>query len=254
MPPNLRDFSVLTFDCYGTLIDWEQGIWDAFQPVLWKNDCSKIERDAALVAFGEIESEVEAAAPDLLYTDILTRVHERFAARFGLDSDPALDEAFGNSIPFWPAFPDSADALRRLKRDYKLVILSNVTRAGFEASNRRLGVTFDAIYTAEDIGTYKPEPPELPLHDGSSAGRARSIPRPDPPHRSESLPRPRTRGTRGSGPGLDRSPGAELRWRVGRDREGRGAPGGRFRFPLPGCAGRGCRTCRADELPADLRI
>ena len=67
-----------------------------------------------------------------------------------------MDAAFGASIAHWPAFPDTADALRRLGQRYKLVILSNVNRAGFAASNAKLGVTFDAIYTAEDIGSYKP--------------------------------------------------------------------------------------------------
>ncbi len=67
-----------------------------------------------------------------------------------------MDAAFGASIAHWPACADTADALRRLKQHYKLVILSNVNRAGFAASNAKLGVAFDAIYTAEDIGSYKP--------------------------------------------------------------------------------------------------
>jgi len=67
-----------------------------------------------------------------------------------------MDQAFGDSVRHWPAFPDSADALRRLKKTHELVILSNVSRAGFAASNRKLGVTFDAVFTAEDIGSYKP--------------------------------------------------------------------------------------------------
>ena len=73
-----------------------------------------------------------------------------------METSEALDDAFGESVPLWPAFPDTADALRVLKRHYKLVILSNVHREGFAASNRKLGVDFDAIYTAEDIGSYKP--------------------------------------------------------------------------------------------------
>ena len=73
-----------------------------------------------------------------------------------MTTSEALDEAFGESVPLWPAFPDNADALRILKHHYKLVILSNVHRDGFAASNRKLGVDFGAIYTAEDIGSYKP--------------------------------------------------------------------------------------------------
>ena len=92
----------------------------------------------------------------MLYPEILRHVHRDLARQFSLDTDPDLDEAFAHSVPHWPAFPDSADALRLLKRDYQLVILSNVDRAGFAASNRKLGVEFDAIYTAEDVGAYKP--------------------------------------------------------------------------------------------------
>ena len=67
-------------------------------------------------------------------------------------------EAYGRSVPGWPAFPDTAEALRYLKRHYKLVILSNVDNASFEHSRRKLGVELDAVYTAEDIGSYKPSP------------------------------------------------------------------------------------------------
>ena len=83
-------------------------------------------------------------------------VLHRIAGHLGLDSSEALDRDFGASVPHWPAFPDSADALRALKEHYKLVILSNVNRNGFAASNAKLGVEFDAIYTAEDVGAYKP--------------------------------------------------------------------------------------------------
>jgi 2-haloalkanoic acid dehalogenase type II len=85
-------------------------------------------------------------------------VHAALAGQLGLATTPALDAAFGASVPHWPAFADTADALRSLKPHYKLVILSNVNRAGFAASNRKLGVAFDAVYTAEDIGSYKPDP------------------------------------------------------------------------------------------------
>jgi len=92
----------------------------------------------------------------MLYTDLLTSVHRAFAAKFDLQSSVQLDSDFGDSVAHWPAFPDTADALRYLQTRFKLVILSNVSRAGFAASNRKLGVEFDAIYTAEDIGSYKP--------------------------------------------------------------------------------------------------
>ena len=158
MTGNLRDFEALTFDCYGTLIDWESGIWDAFQPVLAANRRSDVTRALALSTFARLESEQESATPALLYTEVLSRVHAILAEALELESTKELDTDFGNSVPYWPAFGDTADALRYLKTRYKLVILSNVHREGFAASNRKLGVSFDAIYTAQDIGSYKPSP------------------------------------------------------------------------------------------------
>lgn len=154
----LEDFSVLTFDCYGTLIDWETGIWDAFQPVLMANPGHGVTRRPVLEAFGAAETAQQAATPDMLYPDLLAEVHVAMAAQLGLKTTSDLDHAFGQSVPHWPAFPDTADALRRLQKRYKLVILSNVNRDGIAASNRKLGVGFDAIYTAQDIGSYKPDP------------------------------------------------------------------------------------------------
>ncbi len=152
----LTDYRVLTFDCYGTLIDWETGIWDALQPLIMRNRDAEVTRDAALLAFGQCESRQEQETPDLLYAELLARVHRRIADSLSMETDAELDEAFGASVPEWPAFPDTADALRVLKRHFRLVILSNVHRDGIAGSNRKLGVEFDAIYTAEDIGSYKP--------------------------------------------------------------------------------------------------
>ena len=152
----LSDFKVLTFDCYGTLIDWESGIWGALQPLLQATDY-KVSRENALGAFGRIEPEQEHETPGLIYRELLVRVHQKMAMSWGIATTPELDRAFGQSVPDWPAFPDSTEALNYLKQHYKLVILSNVDRQSFAGSNKRLGVAFDAICTAEDIGTYKPD-------------------------------------------------------------------------------------------------
>ena len=152
----LTDYRVLTFDCYGTLIDWEAGIWEALQPVLRRNPGAAVSRGAALAGFSRFEGEHERRTPGLRYPELLARVHRDLAESLGLAADPALDAAFGASVPDWPAFPDSAPALAALKRRFRLVILSNVHREGIAASARRLGVAFDATYTAEDIGSYKP--------------------------------------------------------------------------------------------------
>jgi 2-haloacid dehalogenase len=156
--PNLTDFGVLTFDCYGTLIDWETGIWDALQPLIWTDRRSDITRHDALARYARLESAQEADTPGLRYPEILRRVHRSFADELGLHTNDRMDAEFGSSVPCWPAFPDSADALRRLSKTHKLVILSNIDRQSFAASNRKLGVDFDAVYTAEDIGSYKPDP------------------------------------------------------------------------------------------------
>jgi 2-haloacid dehalogenase len=152
----LADFKALTFDCYGTLIDWEAGIYAALQPLLGKRTAPP-SKDDVLETFARHESAQEAETPGMLYSDVLTAVHRRLADEWGLSASEAEHRDFGNSVPDWPAFPDSAEALAYLKGHYKLVILSNVDRTSFAGSNARLGVAFDAIYTAQDIGSYKPD-------------------------------------------------------------------------------------------------
>ena len=153
----LTDFKVLTFDCYGTLIDWERGIFAALGPLLARGGL-ELSREAALEAFAERESAQQAATPGLLYPDLLARVHVRLAADWGVDAPEEMHRRFGQSVPDWPAFADSGAALLYLKKYYKLVILSNIDRESFKASNAKLEIVFDAIYTAQDVGSYKPDP------------------------------------------------------------------------------------------------
>jgi len=153
----LADFRVLSFDCYGTLIDWETGMLAALAPLAAK--CAPAPSTEALLAlYARLESAQEAETPDLVYRELIARVHARMAAALGVTTSAAENTAFGASIGAWPAFPDSPQALAYLKRHFKLVILSNVDRQSFRASNARLGVEFDAILTAQDIGSYKPDP------------------------------------------------------------------------------------------------
>jgi 2-haloacid dehalogenase len=152
----LTDFKVLTLDCYGTLIDWETGIVNALRP-LFGSQLVERSRDDILAAFARLESEQEAATPDMTYSELLTLVHRRLTEERGIAATAADHRAFGSSVGNWPAFPDSTAALAYLKQFYKLVILSNVDRASFAKSQRQLGVEFDMIYTAEDIGSYKPD-------------------------------------------------------------------------------------------------
>ena len=234
--PRLTDYRVLTFDCYGTLIDWECGIWDALQPLIMRNGGAgnHVSRGAGLRAFAQCESRQEQATPGLRYPELLARVHRRIAESLDLESSAALDEAFGASVPHWPAFPDTADALRVLKRHYKLVILSNVHRDGIAASNRKLGVEFDAIYTAEDIGSYKPSDANFEYmlaHLESDLGLERSV---VPAHRAEPAPRSRAGEALRARQRLDR-PAAAVRGRkLGRHRARRRDAVDRLRVLLDG--------------------
>jgi 2-haloacid dehalogenase len=152
----LSDFDVLSFDCYGTLIDWESGIGAALAPLLARADVA-LSRDAVLEAFGRLEARQQQKTPGMIYSELLAEVHGQLAAEWNVVRDLAEDAAFGASIAAWPAFPDTIEALRYLQRHFRLVILSNVDRISFKATNQRLGVAFDAIHTAQDIGSYKPD-------------------------------------------------------------------------------------------------
>ena len=151
----LTDFKALTFDCYGTLIDWETGMTEALRP-LTSRLAKPLSRNEALEAHARHESEQQAQTPGKLYRDLLAIVYRRLAEEWGVSASWSECVAYGRSVRDWPAFPDSAGALQYLKKHYKLVILSNVDNESFSFSNQKLGVAFDAIYTAEDIGSYKP--------------------------------------------------------------------------------------------------
>lgn len=151
----LADFKVLTFDCYGTLIDWETGLFNALRPLIARSDRA-MSRDQALEEFGRHELAQEGETPAMPYSQLLAVVYRRLASAWGMTTSNEEANTFGASVPDWPEFPDSAGALKYLKRYYRLVILSNVDRLSFRSSHTRLGVGFDAIYTAQDIESYKP--------------------------------------------------------------------------------------------------
>ena len=180
----LTEFRVLTFDCYGTLIDWESGIDTALQPLLGKA-ASPLPRDVALEMFARHESAQETATPSMIYSELLATVHRRMAGELGLPTTEAENRRFGASVPDWPAFPDSAASLQYLKQYYQLVILSNVDRESFKGSNRRLGVEFDAVYTAQDVGSYKPDVANFDYM--LSRLKARGLERSDILHTAQSL-------------------------------------------------------------------
>ena len=156
----LSDFKVLTFDCYGTLIDWETGMLAALTPLtaaVRAHTGRAMSRNAILEAHARTEAATQRQTPTKLYRDLLAVVYRRLAEEWGVVVRWDECVTYGGSVGVWPAFADSPPALAYLKRHFKLVILSNVDNQSFGLSNARLGVTFDAIYTAEDIGSYKPD-------------------------------------------------------------------------------------------------
>ena len=126
----LTDFKALTFDCYGTLIDWETGLYAALQPLLKRGGVT-LKRDEVLAAYARHESAQEATTPQMIYSELLAEVHRRLAREWHVSDDEKEAVAFGKSVPDWPAFPDTAASLQYLQRYYKLVILSNVDRDSF---------------------------------------------------------------------------------------------------------------------------
>ncbi len=153
----ITSFDCLTFDCYGTLIDWETGIHDALKPWLDRAGV-RTEREEVLEVFARCESRQQRETPSMLYPDILAHVCKAMGAYWGVPVSDTDAETFGKSVEYWPAFEDSASALHYLQQHYQLVVLSNVDRESFQHSNAKLGVTFDAVYTAQDVGSYKPDP------------------------------------------------------------------------------------------------
>lgn len=151
---NFDDFEVLTFDCYGTLIDWESGIWEALRPVLDRHRV-EIPTDKALELYGELESEVERGEYHE-YKTVLRMVLEGISSRLGFVPSQAELQRFSESVKDWPAFPDSAPALQALKKKYKLAIISNIDDDFFAFSAQRLQRQFDWVITAQQAKSYKP--------------------------------------------------------------------------------------------------
>jgi len=147
-------FDVLTFDCYGTLIDWEAGILAALRAPLETHGISESDDDV-LAAFARHESEIEAG-PYRRYRDVLGEVLAAMVRHFGAEVSAEERADFGGSVADWPAFPDSAAALAALHDRFKLGVITNCDDDLFAASQRKLGVEFDYLVTAQQAKRYKP--------------------------------------------------------------------------------------------------
>jgi len=152
----IENKKVLTFDCYGTLIDWEKGILDVLQPILWANGL-KISDDEILITFGQTEHVIQAGSPGMLYGKVLEEVMFKFGEKYGFNPTEAQAESFSLSIKKWKPFPDTFAALQKLTRFYKIIIVSNIDNTSIASTMPLLGVDFYKIFTAQEIGAYKPD-------------------------------------------------------------------------------------------------
>ncbi len=152
--PGPFPYEWLTFDCYGTLIDWEEGIWRAFKPLLEKAS-RKVSLQEFLALYGELESEEERVWRP--YRDVLRAVCKRMAQILGIDLAPREEEILLESLPSWKPFPEVNEALVGLKeRGFSLAIISNIDNDLLAHSLRHFAVDFDLLITAEDARCYKP--------------------------------------------------------------------------------------------------
>ena len=151
----LTDFKILTFDVYGTLIDWESGIVNALS-ALTDQVSGHISRDEILEAHAYFESSAQHWTPAKSYSNLLATVYRRLAEHWQVTVSWEDCITYGQSVGAWPAFPDSSESLQYLKKHFFLAVLTNTDNQNFSGSQAQLGVTFDGIYTAEDIGSYKP--------------------------------------------------------------------------------------------------
>jgi 2-haloacid dehalogenase len=172
-------FNIITFDCYGTLIDWETGILGAIRPILSAHNAHLSNTDI-LRMYGEIEADEESGEYQP-YREVLQAVVRGFGTRLGFVPSEKEQQSLPNSLANWKPFPDTVAALRQLKQKFKLGILSNIDDDLFSATAPQLGIEFDHVVTASQARAYKPSldifrlaqkkigvPPQQWLHAGQS--------------------------------------------------------------------------------------
>lgn len=151
---NFKDYEVLSFDCYGTLIDWENGILATLRPVLSAHRID-LSDDRILELYAEMESRAEEDAY-LRYRQVLRQVMRQLGDRLGFAPSASELDALADSLRNWKPFPDTVEALKTLKKRFRLAIISNIDDDLFACSAEHLKVEFDWIITAEQTESYKP--------------------------------------------------------------------------------------------------
>ena len=149
-------FQWLSFDCYGTLVDWETGISDAVADSLAVHDI-RMSRSEILALFAEVEPQIQQGSGYLEYRRVLRRVMAMMGIRLGVQFSESEMNCLVDTIGSWPVFPDTRDALRAMKRRYNLAIISNVDDDLFAPTADALGVELDAVVTAQQCRSYKPD-------------------------------------------------------------------------------------------------
>jgi len=149
--------TTLTFDVVGTVIDFETGILNWLGPHL-RGHGVEVADGEILEAFAAAEDELQRRRPELPFTAMLPRIYQALAARWALPGDADAAAAFRDSIPDWPAFPDSAAALARLGRRYRLIAVTNADAWACDAMDRTVGGLFDGRVTCDEVGVNKPDP------------------------------------------------------------------------------------------------
>jgi 2-haloacid dehalogenase len=147
-------FTTISFDCYGTLIDWESGILPTLRAVLASHGQS-LPDAAILELYGEFEAEAESG-PYQSYRQVLQAVVRAFADRLHFHASSAEIGSLGESVRAWPPFPDTVAALHELQKRYKLIVISNIDDDLFAETRKHLGVEFNGVITAEQARSYKP--------------------------------------------------------------------------------------------------
>jgi len=147
-------FSTITFDCYGTLIDWEAGILPALRSVLATHGHS-LPDAAILELYGEFEAQAESGAYQS-YRDVLESVVRQFGERCGFHPSPTELRSLHESVPAWPPFPDTVAALQKLQQRYQLAVISNIDDDLFAETRKHLRVDFTGVITAQQARSYKP--------------------------------------------------------------------------------------------------
>ncbi|UUZ72355.1 HAD hydrolase-like protein [Polaromonas sp. P1(28)-8] len=188
---DLTPFEAMTFDVYGTLIDWEPTIMNMFGSVAEQYNV-RLSRDELLMEFDAARASLQRVRPALLYPDVLRTAYKQFCEKYHIPADTQEQEVFANAVMLWPGFEDTRSAMSYLWKNFKIGLLSNIDNASLEYSHRKLGINADVVITAQKVAAYKPDL----AHFRSSFQRIRHVGNSE---KSDSSCRSESSGRRNSG-------------------------------------------------------